>query len=294
LDIAMDESHDQMGPAAESGNHLLLDLTEEPDASGTSPALPGPGRKKATAEALSVADLMRNARDEEHWQESSWKDYQATVRPSSYLRWKQPLERMVGVLLFILSLPIIVVLLLVVRATSAGPGIYRQHRVGKDGRIFALYKIRTMRQDAETNTGPVWSQRRDPRATAVGNWMRALHLDELPQTLNVARGEMALIGPRPERPEFVGVLCRQVPQYLDRLTVLPGITGLAQVCLPADEALDGVRKKLEVDLEYIENAAPAMDAKIVASTALRLLGYRSSGSGYASQAARDRQSVEAA
>jgi lipopolysaccharide/colanic/teichoic acid biosynthesis glycosyltransferase len=185
------------------------------------------------------------------------------------------LERSLGALLLLMSLPIIGALVLLVRATSAGPGIYHQRRVGKDGRVFLVYKIRTMRQDAEKKTGPVWSsQGRDPRVTGVGRWLRALHLDELPQLFNVARGEMALIGPRPERPEFVEVLQGRIPRYLDRLVVVPGITGLAQVNLPPDEALEGVRLKTIADLEYIRRASPMMDAKILVATVLRLFGRK--------------------
>jgi lipopolysaccharide/colanic/teichoic acid biosynthesis glycosyltransferase len=201
--------------------------------------------------------------------------HRAGVSASHYLRWKLPLERALGALLLLMSLPILGALVLLVRATSAGPGIYRQPRVGKGGRVFSVYKIRTMRQDAEKDTGPVWSsQGRDPRVTGLGRWLRALHLDELPQLFNVACGDMALIGPRPERPEFVEVLQRHIPGYLDRLVVVPGITGLAQVNLPPDEALEGVWLKTTADLEYIRHASPSMDVKILAATVLRLFGRK--------------------
>jgi lipopolysaccharide/colanic/teichoic acid biosynthesis glycosyltransferase len=291
----MDESTDShLGLPIESGEAFIMGLPIEADVGEDSPIQRDRCQSLPMIEARSVADLIRDNSDAPVWQESAWEDCQVAVRPSRYLSWKIPLDRALGVLLSLLSLPLIGLLVLLVRMTSPGPGIYRQRRVGKGGRIFSLYKIRTMRQDAEDSTGPVWSQRRDPRATAVGSWLRALHLDELPQTLNVARGEMALIGPRPERPEFVGLLHNRIPRYLDRLTVLPGITGLAQVNLPADETVDGVQRKLTVDLEYIRDAGPVLDGKIVASTLLRLIGHRATWPAYARQDPNRDGSVEAA
>jgi lipopolysaccharide/colanic/teichoic acid biosynthesis glycosyltransferase len=155
-----------------------------------------------------------------------------------------------GVLLFF-SAPLIGILILLVRCTSRGPGIYSQVRVGKDGLIFTMYKLRSMRCDAEAQTGAVWAGvKHDPRMTYVGYWLRRLHLDELPQLVNVVYGHMSLVGPRPERPEFVELLAEEVPGYLDRLMVKPGITGLAQINLPPDTDLDSVRRKLVLDREY--------------------------------------------
>jgi lipopolysaccharide/colanic/teichoic acid biosynthesis glycosyltransferase len=157
-----------------------------------------------------------------------------------------------------------------VRLTSKGPGIYRQARVGKDGRRFMMYKIRTMRQDAEASTGPVWTHPRDPRVTPIGRLLRKLHLDELPQLFNVIRGEMALVGPRPERPEFVCVLAEAVPGYRNRLAVLPGITGLAQINLPPDTDLVSVQRKVVLDCEYIQRGGPWLDTRLMLCTFLRL------------------------
>ena len=131
--------------------------------------------------------------------------------------------------------------MLLVRLTSRGPGIYKQARVGKDGRKFMMYKIRTMRQDAEAASGPMWTQAHDPRVTFLGRVLRKLHLDELPQLFNVLKGEMSLVGPRPERPEFVRVLAEAIPGYRNRLAVRPGVTGLAQVNLPPDTDIASVR-----------------------------------------------------
>lgn len=191
---------------------------------------------------------------------------------SSYCHWKIALDRILALILLVPGLPVISVLVVITRLSSPGPGIFKQRRVGKNGRVFTMYKIRSMRTDAEAKTGAVWCVRNDPRITAVGYWLRKLHLDEFPQLVNVLRGEMSLVGPRPERPEFVEVLARQIPDYYDRLAVAPGITGLAQVNLPPDTDLDSVRRKLLLDKEYIANASLLFDLRMVVATFLRLLG----------------------
>ncbi len=191
------------------------------------------------------------------------------VCPTSYCRWKSLLGRMLALILLVPMLPVIGLLVLLVRLTSRGPGIYRQTRVGKDGRSFTMYKIRTMRLDAETN-GAVWADLHDDRNTSLGNMLRKLHLDEFPQLFNVLKGEMVLVGPRPERPEFVHVLAEEIPEYLQRLSVHPGITGLAQINLPPDTDLESVRRKLVLDLEYIETAGFWLDVRILAYTFMRI------------------------
>ena len=190
--------------------------------------------------------------------------------PSAYFRWQELRSRVLAALLLIPALPIIGLLVVIVRLTSPGPGLFRQTRVGLHGRQFLMYKLRTMRNDAEAQTGPVWAQPNDPRVTPVGRIFRRLHLDEFPQLFNVLRGEMALVGPRPERPQFVQVLATTIPHYLDRLAVRPGITGLAQINLPPDIDLDCVRRKLVLDLEYVEHANVLVDLRILAVTGLRL------------------------
>ena len=140
-----------------------------------------------------------------------------------------------------------------------------------------MYKIRSMVLDAEEGTGPVWTQgKNDPRITRIGWLLRKSHLDELPQLLNVVRGEMSLFGPRPERPELVHVLAASIPDYWDRLAVLPGITGLAQINLPPDSDLESVRRKLKLDLEYIRTANFLMEFRMFFWTGLRLLAIPSS------------------
>jgi lipopolysaccharide/colanic/teichoic acid biosynthesis glycosyltransferase len=193
------------------------------------------------------------------------------LQPNGYLRWKGLLDRLTAAALLIPGLVVIGLLVLLVRLTSRGPGLFRQTRVGRNGRIFAIYKIRTMTDNAEEATGAVWCQANDARITRVGKVLRRFHLDELPQLFNVIKGEMSLVGPRPERPEIVHVLAEAIPGYLKRLRVLPGITGLAQLNLPPDSDLESVRRKLALDLEYIERMGLLLDARLFAGTALRLV-----------------------
>lgn len=193
---------------------------------------------------------------------------------STYFALKAWPTRIIGAILLVFSAPVILLLILIVRMTSPGPGLYRQTRTGKGGSEFHMYKIRTMYQDAESLSGPTWCKPGDSRITPVGRILRLLHLDELPQLLNIVRGEMDLIGPRPERPAFVELLAREIPNYRDRLGVLPGVTGLAQINLPPDETLDCVRKKLVLDRDYIRSASPSLDLRILICTSLRMLGIR--------------------
>lgn len=196
-------------------------------------------------------------------------------KTSWYLVLKGELDRVLAFFMLIILLPLIVVLLFLVRATSRGPALYRQTRVGRNGAVFQLYKIRSMRIDAESSgSGPVWSQECDPRVTKLGRWMRDLHLDELPQLWNVLRGEMSLVGPRPERPEFVSILKQKIPDYEKRLEVLPGITGLAQMNLPPDSDLNSVRKKLHLDLAYIREVSLMLDIRLMVCTFVCLIGLR--------------------
>jgi lipopolysaccharide/colanic/teichoic acid biosynthesis glycosyltransferase len=170
--------------------------------------------------------------------------------------------------------PVILLLVAIVRLTSPGPGLFRQERTGWRGEEFWMYKIRTMYADAEKVSGPVWSTPGDSRVTPVGRVLRLLHLDELPQLINVARGEMDLVGPRPERPVFVARLGREISDYYARLQVRPGVTGLAQVNLPPDETVDCVRRKLAMDCMYIRDASLWLDLRILLCTFLRMLGIR--------------------
>jgi lipopolysaccharide/colanic/teichoic acid biosynthesis glycosyltransferase len=177
-----------------------------------------------------------------------------------------------ALLLFVLTGPLVLLLGVLVRLTSRGSAYYSQTRLGKNGRVYTLHKIRSMAQDCEKRSGAQWSLPGDPRITWLGRLLRKTHLDELPQLWNVLRGEMSLVGPRPERPEFVPTLAEALPHYRERLTVLPGVTGLAQVQLPPDTDLESVRKKLAYDLWYAQNRTFGLDLRIIVATALKMGG----------------------
>jgi lipopolysaccharide/colanic/teichoic acid biosynthesis glycosyltransferase len=177
-----------------------------------------------------------------------------------------------GAILLVPAIPIILLAAGVVRLTSAGPAFYIQSRLGRGGRQFQIIKLRTMYHDCEKLSGPRWSTPGDPRITPVGRFLRATHLDELPQLVNVLRLEMSLVGPRPERPEIVPALEQAIPNYSHRLRVRPGVTGLAQLRLPADTCVSGVRQKLAFDLHYIRSCGPWLDLRLVACTALKVVG----------------------
>jgi lipopolysaccharide/colanic/teichoic acid biosynthesis glycosyltransferase len=181
-------------------------------------------------------------------------------------------EFVAALALFVLTLPVVLVAALLVRLTSRGPAFYWQTRLGRHGRPYAICKLRTMVYNCEQVSGPRWATPHDPRVTPLGRFLRRSHIDEFPQLWNVLRGEMGLVGPRPERPEFVPHLERSVPHYRKRLLVRPGITGLAQVNLPADTDLASVRKKLAYDLYYIRHLNPWLDLKLVLCTGLSLVG----------------------
>ena len=159
--------------------------------------------------------------------------------------------------------PAMLVFAVATKLTSPGPAFFKQIRVGEGGKLFEIIKLRTMRVDAEKASGPVWARKRDSRITRLGNFLRKTHIDEFPQLINVLRGEMSLIGPRPERPFFVNRFRREIPNYELRLAVKPGITGLAQVRYKYDESLADVRNKLTYDLVYVKRMSWAMDARIL-------------------------------
>jgi Undecaprenyl-phosphate glucose phosphotransferase len=168
--------------------------------------------------------------------------------------------------LLVMSIPF-AALAALVKFTSNGPVFYRQERMGLDGKAFDVYKFRSMYQGAEDETGPIWARDDDPRCTPVGRWMRRLDLDELPQLWNVVRGDMSIVGPRPERPYFVEQFKHRIPQYMLRHKVKAGITGWAQV--NGWRGNTSLEKRIEYDLYYIENWSVALDLKIMWLTVLR-------------------------
>lgn len=171
-----------------------------------------------------------------------------------------------GLAAVIVAAPVMCLVALLVRLSSSGPVLYSQIRLGMDGKPFRLYKFRSMRQDAEAVSGAVWATKDDPRVTPLGRFLRKSRLDELPQLLNVMRGEMALVGPRPERPEFVKVLEEKIPYYRHRLCVKPGVTGWAQINHKYGDTVEDTIVKLEYDLYYIKNLAPSLDLYIIFHT----------------------------
>ncbi len=196
------------------------------------------------------------------------------ISPQLMPPWEEAMKRMLDVLVsglvLIVGLPLWLLIALLIKIESHGPVLYKQERVGRDGQRFSIIKFRSMYQNAES-AGPQWANKKDPRVTRVGRVLRRLHLDEIPQLMNVLDGKMSLVGPRPERPVFVEELSREIPMYPRRLKVRPGITGWAQVKHKYDESIEDVRKKIEYDLFYIENMSLRMDFKILASTVSHML-----------------------
>ncbi len=180
---------------------------------------------------------------------------------------KRTLDILVAAVGLVLAAPVLAVIALAVRLTSPGPILYHQQRVGLRGHIFTVHKFRTMRQDAEAETGPVWASKAgDSRVTRIGGILRRTRLDELPQLWNVLVGEMSFVGPRPERPEFVTDLTRQIPYYGQRHIVRPGLTGWAQVCYTYGASTEDALQKLQYDLFYIKNLSVALDLYIMFET----------------------------
>jgi lipopolysaccharide/colanic/teichoic acid biosynthesis glycosyltransferase len=189
-----------------------------------------------------------------------------------YLPIRRLLDLALALVLTLVAIPVVLLAVLAVRLTSRGPAFYTQVRTGKNGKSFTIFKIRSMIHNCESLTGPRWTIPGDPRVTPVGWLLRRTHIDELPQLLNVLIGEMSLIGPRPERPEFVNELEQEIADYEDRHRVLPGITGLAQVQLAPDTDIKSVRRKLRYDLHYVCNMSFWLDVRILLATGLHMLG----------------------
>lgn len=192
------------------------------------------------------------------------------IMPELMPEWERKLKRLldivVSIIILVISLPITLITALAIKLDSEGPIFFTQERMGMNGKIFKMIKFRSMRKDAEKLTGPVWSQKNDPRVTRVGKIIRKLRIDEIPQFINVLKGDMSVVGPRPERPYFVEKLSQEIPYYKRRLKVRPGITGWAQVKHKYDESIEDVKIKLRYDLFYIENMSIRMDLKILFRT----------------------------
>jgi exopolysaccharide biosynthesis polyprenyl glycosylphosphotransferase len=192
------------------------------------------------------------------------------IMPELMPEWEKQLKRItdifISLIILFLTIPLTLIIPILIKIDSKGPVLFKQDRIGMNSKVFTIYKFRSMYQDAEKQTGPVWSKKHDPRVTRVGRILRNLRLDEIPQFFNVLKGEMSLVGPRPERPYFVDMLAEQLPYYRRRLKVRPGITGWAQVKHKYDESIEDVKVKLRYDLFYIENMSLRMDIKILGRT----------------------------
>lgn len=198
---------------------------------------------------------------------------EAAFEPDTvYLSVKRGVDVVFGSLLLIALAPVIAAMAALIVLTSAGPAFYTQTRLGRFGRPFVIWKLRTMAHRCEDRSGARWSARGDTRVTFVGRILRRLHIDEFPQLWNVLLGDMSLVGPRPERPEFFPVLSAAVPDYARRLVVKPGVTGLAQVYLPPDEDVAGVRRKQVLDIHYIRTLGFGLDVRLMLATGLQAVG----------------------
>jgi sugar transferase (PEP-CTERM system associated) len=178
---------------------------------------------------------------------------------------KRTMDILIALLLLIPLWPLMLVAVMLIKKDSPGPAIFKQTRVGEGKKEFTLYKFRSMVQNAETN-GAMWAQKNDPRVTQLGHWLRTTRIDELPQLINVLKGDMSLVGPRPERPEFVHDLEQVIPYYYIRHTVKPGITGWAQIMYPYGSTQEDALNKLEYELFYIKNMSLLLDVKILCRT----------------------------
>lgn len=196
------------------------------------------------------------------------------LKPELMPTWEQAIKRLidtaVAVLVGVGLAPLWILVALAIKIDSKGPVFFGQERVGKDGKIFKMYKFRSMVPDAEESTGPVWVKGEDPRVTRIGRILRALHLDEIPQCINFFKGDMSLVGPRPERPYFVEKFRKNIPLYMRRFNVKPGLLGWAQskheFDINSSNVEDIARERLEHDLYYIENIALKLDLKIMLRT----------------------------
>jgi sugar transferase (PEP-CTERM system associated) len=197
----------------------------------------------------------------------SWLIFSDGFRASRMTRFvKRMLDLALSLIGFIIASPLMALTALAIRIDSAGPVLYTQERVGENGRVFTVVKFRSMRTDAEQAGGPVWARDKDDRITRVGRFIRLTRLDELPQLWNVVRGDMSFVGPRPERPFFVEQLAREIPFYLQRHAVKPGVTGWAQVKYQYGSSIEDAMEKLRYDLYYIKHVSIFFDLTIVLDT----------------------------
>ena len=212
------------------------------------------------------------------WEQIVW-THIAKFRIELMVHWRSLVKRTIDLTAAVFGLtvsaPIMALVALAIKFNSPGPVLFGQVRVGKKGKPFMMFKFRTMRSDAELLTGPIWATEHDSRITRVGMFLRKTHLDELLQLINVFKGEMSLVGPRPERPYFVREFRKVIPHYDRRLCIKPGITGLAQVRQGYDRTIEDVKRKVKYDFLYIQKMCPLLDMKVLAMTVGAVVGLKS-------------------
>ena len=191
--------------------------------------------------------------------------------PTWYLVIKRSMDIFVGIMSLILLSPLFLVVAALIKIDSRGPVFFNQERVGKGGKLFRIHKFRTMVVDAEKRTGPVWAAENDPRITFTGRFLRKSKIDELPQLVNLIKGEMSMVGPRPERPAFVDQFVKSIPGYARRLEVPPGLTGMAQLRNGYDRYAIDVIRKLRFDVTYIKKMSLSADLRLLAETFVAVL-----------------------
>ena len=183
-----------------------------------------------------------------------------------YDKIKRGQDLILATAILVLTLPLWPLIALLIKLGDGGPIIYKQKRIGKDKKLFFLLKFRSMAIGAESETGPVWAKKEDPRVTKVGKWLRRIHIDELPQMINVLRGDINLVGPRPERPEFVEQLEKEIPHYHVRHLIKPGFTGWAQIKFRYGRSVMDSQEKFQYDLYYLKNRSLILDLGILLKT----------------------------
>lgn len=230
---------------------------------------------------MSSAELaaVSAAHDRDAWPEIDGLTADVAVRMPIMVGWYPGVKVALDYAMAILLLPIVAIVLglaaVAVKLSSPGPIFYTQTRIGLNGRRYKIVKLRTMHHNCEARSGIKWAEKGDSRITAVGKFFRITHIDELPQLFNVLRGEMSLVGPRPERPEMIKAkgLDQLVPGYKHRLLVKPGVTGLAQVQLPADSDITSVRYKIVYDLYYVQHQGLLLDLRLLLATGFKAAGF---------------------
>jgi exopolysaccharide biosynthesis polyprenyl glycosylphosphotransferase len=200
------------------------------------------------------------------------------IHPELMPPWEKKIKRLLDLFFSVMGIivlsPILILFAILIKLETPGPIFFKQKRVGKNGKVFIIYKFRSMIRDAERYTGPVWAGKQDPRITHVGRFIRRVRIDEFPQLFNVLLGDMSIVGPRPERPYFVDKLKREYPYYTRRFKVKPGITGWAQVKGKYDTTIEEAKEKLDYDLYYIDNISLRLDFRIMFYTIYVMLRFK--------------------